>query len=157
MPIRYLVLILLGLPLYAAAQTDSLLQSASWLEEGTDYRLVLTPDETFQQDYGRADRRAGRYLLGRYTTDDDSQELTLSVDYFLGKSRIPGRYRRGQDFYLPYRIDTLTADRLVLVDLISKEVRRFTATPPEIEDDPVQRRTPLPELSELKLPDGWGG
>ena len=150
-----LLLFLLPLASLAAQPTDSLLQSASWLEEATSYRLVLTADGTFEQDYGREDRRAARYLLGRYALDEDSRELTLSVDYFLGKSRLPDRYRQGQDFYLPYRIDTLTAERLVLTDLLTKESRYFTAQPLRPEDDPVKRRTPQPQPVKLKLPDGW--
>ena len=135
--------------------TDSLLQSVAWREEGSGYRLVLTADGTFEQDYGREDRRAARYLLGRYALNPDSRELTLSVDYFLGKSRIPNRYRRERDFYLPYRIDSLTADRLVLTDLVSREVRRFAARPLRPEDDPLNRHTPAPQPVKLKLPGGW--
>ncbi len=150
------LLLLLLLPLSGLfSQTDSLLRAAHWSEDGTDRRLLLTPDGTFQQDYG--EEESARYLMGRYETDDDNEEVTLSVDYFLGKSRIPGRYRRGQDYYLTYRIDTLTAERLVLYDLLTDERRYFTAQPLEQEEDPARRRIRLSEPVKLKLPTGWGG
>ncbi len=150
-----LLLLLFPLTPLLAQPTDSLLQSVAWQEEGTGYRLILTTDGTFEQDYGSEDRQAARYLLGRYALDGDSQELTLSVDYFLGKSRIPNRYRREQDFYLPYRIDSLATNRLVLTDLVTREVRRFAAQPLRPEDDPLRRHTPAPQPVKLKLPGGW--
>ncbi len=137
------------------AQTDSLLRAAHWSEDGTEHRLLLTSDGTFQQDYGPEEK--ARYLLGRYKTDADSEELTLAVDYFLGKTRIPGRYRQGQDFYLVYRIDTLTPARLILRDLLTDELRSFTADPLDPEEDPARRRIRLDEPGKLKLPPGWGG
>ena len=138
-----------------AAQTDSLLRAAHWSEDGTERRLLLTPDGTFEEDYGPGER--ARYLMGRYETDSDSEELTLAVDYFLGKSRIPGRYRQGQDFYLVYRIDSLSADRLVLRDMLTDERRSFSAEPLDQGDDPARRRIKLDEPVKLKLPPGWGG
>ncbi|WP_420459248.1 hypothetical protein [Neolewinella sp.] len=150
-----LLLCLLPFTTLLGQPTDSLLQSVAWQEEGTGYRLVLTADGTFEQDYGTENRGAARYLLGRYALDADSRELTLSVDYFLGKSRIPNRYRRERDFYLPYRIDSLTADRLVLTDLVTRNERRFAAQPLRPEDDPLKRHTPAPQPVKLKLPGGW--
>ncbi len=151
------LLLLLLLPLAALrAQPDSLLRAAHWAETGTEQRLLLTPDGTFQQDYGPGAGK-GRYLMGRYEIDPDNQELTLSVDYFLGRRRIPARYRRGQDFYLVYQIDTLTPDRLVLRDLLTDELRFFTAESLEDVEDPANRRV-NPELpTKLELPPGWGG
>ncbi len=150
------LLFLLFLPLAAlTAQTDSLLRAAHWAEDATPYRLLLTPDGTFQQDYG-PDQKI-RYLMGRYAIDPDHEELTLSVDYYLGKSRIPARYRREQDFYLVYAIDTLTEERLVLRDLLTDERRRFSATPLEAAEDPALRRVRPGAPGKLKLPPGWGG
>lgn len=153
--VRLLLLFLLPLNLLNA-QTDSLLQSANWKEEATSYRLLLTPDGTFEQDYG-ADVKSGRYLMGRYALDADEKILTLSVDYFLGKTRIPNRYRRKRDFYLDYRIEALSADTLVLIDLLTDEVRRFGARPLEEKEDPAQRRIPKPKQDQFKLPEGWDG
>ncbi len=151
-----LLLLLFLFPLGGlTAQTDSLLRAAHWAEEGTDYRLLLTPDGTFQQDYGPEQKI--RYLMGRYALDPDHEELTLSVDYYLGKSRIPARYRREQDFYLVYRIDSLTTDRLVLHDLLTNDRRRFSATPLEEAEDPALRRVQPGAPGKLKLPPGWGG
>jgi hypothetical protein len=141
---------------FLTAQTDSLLQSASWEEAGTGYQLLLTPDGTFEQDYG-ADVKSGRYLMGRYALDSTDQTLLLSVDYFLGKTRIPNRYRRKRDFYIDYRIDRLTADTLVLTDLLTDEVRRFGARPLEDKEDPARRRIPKPKQDQFKLPEGWDG
>ncbi|PHL00346.1 hypothetical protein CGL56_04750 [Neolewinella marina] len=135
---------------------DSLLRAVHWTEDDLPHQLLLTPDGTFQQDYG-ADAGAGRYLMGRYRVDEDSRELILSVDYFLGKRRIPARYREGQDFHLPYRIDSLTTDRLVLYDLVTGEVRSFTARPLDPEADPARRRIRRPLPTKLELPEGWGG
>lgn len=132
--------------------TDSLLQSAVWVEEGIGYELTLTPDGTFQQDYGENVRR-GRYLLGRYETDPDHRELTLSVDYFLGRNKLAERYREGRDYHLTYVIDSLTAEKLVLKDVLTRERRRFDGRPADQEDDPARRRLPVPDFGELKLPD----
>ncbi|WP_157974489.1 hypothetical protein [Lewinella sp. IMCC34183] len=150
--ILYCLFPLMGL----SAQTDSLLRAVHWAEDSTAHRLLLTPDGTFQLDYGPAAGQ-GRYLLGRYALDGDNQEITLSVDYFLGKRRIPGRYRRGQDFYLVYVLQTLTPERLVLRDVLTGEVRSFTAQPLDPEDDPARRRVDPPVDVRIKLPPGWGG
>ncbi|THH40685.1 hypothetical protein [Neolewinella litorea] len=152
------LLICLLLPLFGlhAQVGDTLLQAVHWTEDGHPNRLLLTPDGTFQEDYG-PDAGSGRYLMGRYRVDEDNQEITLSVDYFLGKRRIPDRYRRGQDFHLLYRIDTLSADRLVLVDLLTGEARRFTAAPLDPEDDPARRRIRRKLPTKLELPEGWDG
>lgn len=137
-------------------QADSLLRAYHWQEEGTERRLLLTPDGTFELDYG-PDTGEGRYLLGRYAIDSTGRELTLSVDYFLGKSRIPGRYRRGQDFYLQYDIVTLDERRLVLLDVLTDELLAFLPAPLNTEDDPARRRAPRPNPTKFKLPRGWGG
>ena len=151
------LLFLLLLPLTGLlGQADSLLQAYHWEEEGTERRLLLTADGTFELDYGPT-TGAGRYLLGRYTTDSTGRELTLSVDYFLGKSRLPGRYRRGQDFYLQYDIITLNEQRLVLLDVLTDELLAFLPGPLDAEDDPAQRHVPQPNPTKFKLPRGWGG
>ncbi|MBB4079770.1 hypothetical protein GGR28_002397 [Lewinella aquimaris] len=153
MQLLYAFLIIL-LHLGLTGQTDALLQASTWQEAASGYSLRFTPDGTFEQDYGE-NARGGRYLMGRYAVDSTGHMLTLSVDYFLGKSRLPGRYRRGQDFYLDFTIDTLTATRLVLIDRLTDELRTFTAVPHDRED-PARRRIPKPELGKLKLPEGWG-
>lgn len=135
---------------------DSLLRSVQWAEDGHARTLLLTPDGTFQEDYG-PDAGSGRYLMGRYRLDADSREIIFSVDYFLGKRRIPDRYRDGQDFHLVYRLDTLTADRLLLTDVLTGEVRSFTAQPLDPEDDPARRRIRRTLPTKIELPDGWGG
>ena len=137
-------------------QPDSLLRAYHWQEEGTERRLLLTPDGTFELDYG-PEGGAGRYLMGRYETDSTGRELTLSVDYFLGKSRLPGRYRRGQDFYLKYDIVTLNERRLVLLDVLTDELLAFLPSPLAEDEDPAQRRVPRPNPTKFKLPRGWGG
>lgn len=151
------VFILLLLPFTGlCGQADSLLRAFHWQEEGTERRLLLTADGTFEMDYGAAVGE-GRYLLGRYELDSTGREITLSVDYFLGKSRLPGRYRRGQDFYLQYDIITLNDRRLVLLDVLTDELLAFVPGPREADDDPAQRRVPRPSPTKFKLPRGWGG
>ena len=152
-----ILLLLLFLPLAAlSAQSDSLLRAAHWEEVGTDRRLLLTPDGTFQLDYG-PDAGDGRYLMGRYRTGEDNRELTLSVDYFLGKRRIPARYRQGQDFHLVYVLENVGPEELVLRDVLTRDTLRFTAGPLEAEDDPARRRIKRQMPGKLELPPGWGG
>ncbi|MGB3800645.1 MAG: hypothetical protein WA952_12595 [Lewinella sp.] len=151
-----LLLLFFALAFALPAQADSLLQAYHWQEEGTDRRLLLTPDGTFQLDYGPDEDKA-RYLMGRYRTDTTAQELTLSVDYFLGKSRLHSRYREGQDFHLVYDIVQINEDQLVLLDTRTDDRLAFCATPLGDEDDPAKRRIPKPELQDWKLPEGWGG
>ena len=151
---RYLlVLLLLVVGVGVTAQTDSLLQRVSWEEAGTGTILRLTTDGTFEYDYGPAART--RYLMGRYTLDPDDEELTLGVDYLIGKRRIHPRYRRERDFYLPYAIARLTDERLVLIDLLTREEKVFTARPDDAREDPAERRIPKPNFRKLELPDGW--
>ena len=148
---------LLFLPLLGLqAQPDSLLQRYHWEEEGSDRSLLLTPDGTFQLDYG-PDTQQGRYLMGRYQLDSTGREITLSVDYFLGKSRLHPRYRDGQDFYLVYDIVTLNEQRLVLLDAITQDILAFLPAPLDEEADPARRRIPKPKTGKWELPDGWGG
>ena len=148
------LLLSLLFPLFVTAQTDSLLRAVSWQEEGTEELLRLTPDGTFELDYGPGVRR-GRYLMGRYTLDEDSDELTLSVDYFLGRKRISPRYRDGQDFYLTYAIDSVSTEVLYLYDVLTRETHRYRARPDDDREDPATR--PLPKPQEWKLPDLSGG
>ena len=156
-PMR-LLLFLLFVPLSAAlpAQADSLLRAFHWEEEGTERRLLFTPDGTFQLDYGSAEGR-GRYLLGRYRTGSTGRELILSVDYFLGKSRLHARYREGRDYYLVYDIVTINEERLVLLDVATDDLLAFCAAPLSGDDDPVRRQLPKPKVGDWKLPEGWGG
>ena len=153
-----LLLFLLFLPLSTAltAQPDSLLRAFHWEEEGAERRLLFTPDGTFQLDYGPSEKKA-RYLMGRYRTDSTGRELILSVDYFLGKSRLHPRYRDGRDFYLVYNVITLNERRLVLLDLATDDLLAFCAAPLSGADDPVQRQVPKPKVGDWKLPEGWGG
>ncbi|WP_116105934.1 hypothetical protein [Lewinella sp. IMCC34191] len=146
------VLFVVALP----AQADTLLQAYHWQEEGTDRRLLLTPDGTFQLDYG-PDAAKARYLMGRYRTDSTGRALTLSVDYFLGKSRLHPRYRDGQDFHLVYDIIKVTEHRLVLLDVATDDLQAFLASPLLKEDDPARRRVPKPQIKDWELPEGWGG
>ena len=154
--------ILLLLPLFVTAallpgqHTDSLLRAAHWQRADSAERLLFTPDGTFQWDYGAA-AGDGRYLMGRYETDPDNQEVTLSVDYFLGRRRIAGRYRRGQDFHLTYAIETVDAGRLLLRDVLTDERLEFAAAALDAEDDPARRRIRRDPPVKLKLPPGWGG
>ncbi|PPK88185.1 hypothetical protein CLV84_1150 [Neolewinella xylanilytica] len=153
----YASLLLLLLPLFGLrAQPDTLLQAYHWQEEGGERRLLLTPDATFQLDYGPG-TEAGRYLMGRYRLDAAGRQLTLSVDYFLGKSRIHPRYRDGQDFYLVYDIVKVTERRLVLLDVLTDDLIAFLPTPLSGDDDPARRRIPKPKSKDWGLPEGWGG
>ena len=154
----HLFFLLLLLPLSAAlsGQPDTLLQAYHWEEEGEVRRLLFTPDGTFQLDYGPSEKKA-RYLMGRYRTDSTGRELILSVDYFLGKSRLHPRYRDGQDFYLVYDIITLNERRLVLLDVATDNLLAFCAAPLTGDDDPAQRQVPKPKVGDWKLPEGWGG
>ncbi|MCP9234847.1 hypothetical protein [Lewinella sp. JB7] len=149
-----LIFLVLFLPYGLVGQSDSLLRATPWQEEGTGYVLRFTPDGTFEQDYGE-DARNGRYLMGRYALDSTQRIVTLSVDYFLGKTRVPVRYRRGQDFYLDYRIEALDSTTLILTDLLTDKIRTFVAIP-EDREDPALRRIPKPPVGKLKLPEGWG-
>ena len=149
-------LLLVTLSTALSGQSDSLLLAFHWEEEGTDRRLLLTPDGTFQLDYGPAERKA-RYLMGRYRTDSTGRELILSVDYFLGKSRLHPRYRDGQDFYLVYDIIKVTEHRLVLLDVATDDLLAFCAAPLSTDDDPARRQVPKPKVGDWKLPEGWGG
>jgi hypothetical protein len=156
MPQLYPLLLLVLLPfLSLGAQSDSLLRELDWHADDDELVLRLTPDGTFEFDYG-AEAQRGRYLMGRYRLDTTGRVLTLSVDYFLGKRRIPNRYRRGNDFYLEY--DLLHSDprRLVLRDRLTDELRHFTGRLPEGQDPALR---PLPTTSDggFKLPDKRGG
>ena len=146
------LLLALLFPLFVTAQTDSLLRAVSWQEVGTDQLLRLTPDGTFELDYGPGMAR-GRYLMGRYTLDEDNDELTLSVDYFLGRKRIHPRYREGQDFYLTYAIDSVSTQALHLYDIRTRETHYYRARPDDEREDPAER--PL-QKREWKLPDLGG-
>lgn len=144
------LLLCLLFPLLLTAQTDSLLRAVSWQEEGTEELLRLTADGTFELDYGPGLAR-GRYLMGRYTIDEDSDELTLSVDYFLGRKRIHPRYRQGQDFYLTYAVDSVSTEVLLLYDVLTRKTHRYRARPNDEREDPAER--PLPKQQEWKLPE----
>ena len=152
-----LLFILSCLPLLSlSAQTDSLLRAYHWTEEGSERRLLLTPDGTFQLDFGPAAGET-RYLMGRYELDSLGRELTLAVDYFLGKSRIHARYRRKRDFYFVYDIITLNDRRLVLLDQLTDDLLAFLPAPLEAADDPARRRVSPPNPAKIVLPPGWGG
>ena len=156
---RLLLLVLAWLAFHAVAssQTDSLLRASTWQDTTGRELWRFTSDGTFQIDYGEKEEKRGRYLMGRYTVGEDGVILTLSVDYFLGKRRIPSRYRRGQDFYLGYRIGILDDVRLSLTDEITDEERTFIAVDDDDWQDPAERPIPKPAGLKLELPEGWGG
>ena len=155
MPFFYPLLIALLLPLGPTDPTDGLLQSVPWRDTERGLLLRFTPDGTFEYDYGAGER--GRYLMGRYTLSADDQEITLGVDYFLGRRRLHPRYRREQDFYLPYAILRISPQELLLQDLVTQEQITYVAAPEAVREDPAERQLPKPKISDLKLPGGWGG
>lgn len=153
MPTLYLLLAALILPAIGLTQPDSLLQSVTWRDEASGDLLRLTEDGTFEFDYGQ--RAEVRYLMGRYTISEDDEEITLGVDYLIGKRRLHPRYRRERDFYLTYAIVTLTTGELVLKDVLTGERTPYTAQPHDERADPAERRIPKPDFGKLKLPKDW--
>ncbi len=147
----------------AAGQQDSLLSSVIWEEttpgERQGFLLRLEPYGPFEEDAGANHQRKSRYLMGQWTLDTAKNTLTLSVDYFMGKSLVPSRYREGRDFYLRYNIIERTAEQLVLQDERSGEERTFRARPIADKLDAAERRAKKIELGQkkrtkLKLPGG---
>ncbi len=159
------LLLLLILNVSGIAQSDSLLTSFEWVEDSSfaraGYVLRLQPHGAFEEDAGEDFTRSSRYLLGRWAYVDSTALLTLSVDYFMGKNMVNGRYRDGQDFYLDYKVVKISDTALQLKDLLTGKVRSFTSRPVSAGPDASERRKPkptlTPELTLPQLPKGWGG
>lgn len=156
----FILLLLLPASIMLSAQTDSLLSGTVWREttagERQDYVLQLNPYGSFEEDAGEAYQRSARYLMGRWTLDTTARTITFAVDYFLGKSMVSSRYRKGQDFYLPYHIEAYTPDSLELKDQLTGATRTFSRTElAEDYEDASKRRLPKPDFGKLKLPKGW--
>lgn len=155
----------LFLTVAASAQSDSLLTSYEWVEDSsfarTGYVLRLQPHGAFEEDAGEGFTRSSRYLLGRWGYVDSTATLTLSVDYFMGKNMVNGRYRDGRDFYLDYDLVELSDSTLHLRDQLTGKPRYFSPRPLSIEPDASERRKPKPvgrpKLTLPRLPSGWGG
>lgn len=162
---RYFIFILLFFPVAIFAQADSLLAAVLWEESSRGERngFILRFDEygSFEEDAGEDHQRASRYLLGRWELDSAATRLTFAVDYFLGRKLVHSRYRSGKDFYLDYRIVTLSGDTLELEDELTGKVRTFVAVPIDERPDASERRAKKIELGTrkddgvFKIPDGW--
>lgn len=149
--------------LLVSAQTDSLLANTVWEEtsvsERNGYVLQLNQYGTFEEDAGKDYRRSAQYLMGRWSTDSAARTITLAVDYFLGKNMVAARYRDGQDFYLTYRIVSLSPDSMELQDQLTGDLRSFIRTRlGEAYEDAATRRIPKPaQKGRFKLPKVGGG
>lgn len=143
--------------------SDSLLSSVLWEEttpgQNEGYLLRLDRYGSFEEDAGEGGKRAARYLMGRWEVDSASTSLTLAVDYFLGQKMVPKRYRRGQDFYLEYRIIARDSTTLELEDKLTGKTRSFVARPLAGREDAAERTAREIDLGRkdkgLKLPKGW--
>ena len=147
----------------AFGQQDSLLTAVLWEEstpgERQGYILRLNEYGPFEEDAGENYQRKSRYLMGRWEVDSLRTRLTLAVDYFMGQRLVHARYRKGQDFYLVYRITKLTEEELVLEDELTGKVRTFIARSIEDALDAAERRAQKIKFGKqkggLKLPKGW--
>ncbi len=121
-------------------------------DAGRDYVVHYTSEGNFEEDAGPGHGRSGRYLMGKWTVDTLSRQLTVGIDYFMGKRMVHPRYRDGQDFYLVYDIVAVTGEELVLRDVLTEELRVFVPTAVEGYQEASERRKPKPKFGELKLP-----